>query len=51
VVPAVRCTPLVEEGGSGFMTFVIGVPSGASEHPYQFVVPGLDGEAIEVMVP
>jgi hypothetical protein len=51
VVPAVRCTPLVEEGGSGFMTFVIGVPSGASEHPYQFVVPGLDGASIEVVVP
>jgi hypothetical protein len=51
VVPAVRCTPLVEEGGSGFMTFEIGVPSGATEHPYQFTVPGVDGQSIEVVVP
>jgi hypothetical protein len=51
VVPVVHCTSLVEDGGSGFMTFEIGVPSGASEHPYQFVVPGVEGESIEVVVP
>jgi hypothetical protein len=33
------------------MTFEIGVPSSASDHPYQFVVPGVEGEAIEVVVP
>src|SRR4029450_7206975 len=49
--PAVRCPPLVEDGGSGFMTFEIGVPSPASDHPYQFVVPGVEGEAIEAVVP
>ena len=49
-VPAQSCTTLVEEGGSQLMTFSIDLPSEVYG-PYQFVVPGLDDQAIEVIVP
>ena len=49
-VPAQSCTTLVEEGGSQLMTFSIDLPSEVNG-PYQFVVPGLDDQAIEVIVP
>lgn len=45
------CTAMVEPGGSQLMTFVIpasNVPTGTS---YAFVVPGLDGPRVEVVVP
>ena len=49
-VPAEQCTTLVEEGGSQLMTFSIDLPSEVYG-PYQFVVPGVDGQSIEVVVP
>ena len=49
-VPAQSCTTLVEEGGSQLMTFSIDLPSEVYG-PYQFAVPGLDDQAIEVIVP
>jgi hypothetical protein len=49
-VPAIQCTTLVEDGGSQVMTFEIDLPS-AAYGPFQFVVPGVDGESIEVVVP
>jgi hypothetical protein len=45
-----QCTTLVEEGGNQLMTFTIDLPS-ADFGPFQFVVPGVEGEAIEVVVP
>ena len=50
-VPVQHCTALVEEGGSQFMTFTIPGPSSAADSPYTFTVPGVDGQAIEVIVP
>jgi hypothetical protein len=50
VVPAQRCTPLVGEDGEQFMTFTIDVPSEAYG-PFQFVVPRVEGESVEVIVP
>lgn len=51
VVPAQLCTALVEEDASQLLTFTIGWPSTADDEPFQFVVPGVDGAAIEVVVP
>jgi hypothetical protein len=49
-VPAERCTALVDEGGSQLMTFSIDLPS--SEYgPFQFFVPGVEDQSIEVVVP
>jgi hypothetical protein len=45
-----QCTTLVEEGGNQLMTFTIDLPS-ADFGPFQFVVPGIEGESIEVVVP
>ena len=45
-----ECTALVEEGGSQLMTFSIDLPSEAYG-PFQFFVPGVDDQAIEVVVP
>jgi hypothetical protein len=52
-VPAVKCTSLVEHEGSQLMTFEIDLPSAAYEDtgPFRFVVPGIDDQAIEVVVP
>ena len=50
-VPVQHCTALVEEGGSQFMTFTIPVSSSVADGPYTFTVPGVDGQAIEVIVP
>ena len=49
--PTQRCTALVEEGGSQLLTFSIITPSAAREEPYRFVVPGVDGAEVEVVVP
>jgi hypothetical protein len=49
-VPVEQCTALVEEGGTQLLTFSIDLPSQVYG-TYQFVVPGVDGEAIEVVVP
>jgi predicted phage tail protein len=45
------CTTLVEDGGSQFMTFSIAEPSELAENPYRFVVPGVDGAEVGVVVP
>ncbi len=50
-VPNQICTALTEDGGSQFLTFSISQPSSAVEDPYRFVVPGVDGAEIEVIVP
>jgi hypothetical protein len=49
-VPAEQCTTLVDEGGSQLMTFSIDLPSEVYG-PYRFVVPGVEGQSIEVVVP
>jgi hypothetical protein len=51
VVPNQICTALTDEGGSQFLTFSIAQPSLGAETPYRFVVPGVDGAEIEVIVP
>jgi len=50
-VPDQRCTALVEEGGSQLLTVTIGEPSSSSDTPYRFLVPGVDGAEVEVVVP
>ena len=50
-VPDQRCTALAEEGGAQLLTFEINKPSATSEDPFRFTVPGVDGQAIEVVVP
>jgi hypothetical protein len=50
-VPNQVCTALTEDGGTQFMTFSIAEPSDAAEAPYRFVVPGVDGAEVEVVVP
>jgi hypothetical protein len=49
-VPVQQCTALVEEGGSQLMTFKIDLPS-ADAGPFQFFVPGVEDQSIEVIVP
>lgn len=51
VVPVQRCTQLVADGGSQLLTFSIARSSAAAETPYTFTVPGVDGQAVEVVVP
>lgn len=50
-VPAQFCTALVEEGGTQLLTFTISTPSVAATEPMEFVVPGVDGAVVEVVVP
>ena len=50
-VPDQRCTALVEEGGSQFLTFGIAVASSSAASDYAFIVPGVEGARIEVEVP
>ena len=50
-MPNQRCTPLVEEGGSQLLTFSIPTPSSVADSPYSFIVPGVDGARLEVVVP
>jgi hypothetical protein len=45
------CTQLADNGGSQLMTFSVAVPSWAAEQPYAFVVPGVEGARVEVIVP
>lgn len=47
----VTCTTLIEEGGRQMMTLVMSKSSAASETPYTFTVPGVDGSSIEIVVP
>jgi hypothetical protein len=50
-VPNQVCTSLVDDGGSQFLTFSISQPSSTAESPHRFVVPGVDGAELEVVVP
>ena len=46
------CAPtLVEEGGTQLLTVRFDKPGFAAEVPYEFVVPGVDGAVIPVVVP
>lgn len=47
----VVCTALVEEGGTQLLTVRFDKPSFAVEVPYEFVVPGVDGAVLPVVVP
>jgi hypothetical protein len=47
----VVCTALVEEGGVQLLTLRFDKPSFGVEEPYQFTVPGVEGAAMEVVVP
>ena len=49
-VAAQQCTALVDEDGSQFLTFSIDLPSEVYG-PFRFVVPGVEDQAIEVIVP
>jgi hypothetical protein len=50
-IPNQMCTTLVDDGGSQFLSFSIAEPSVHAESPYRFVVPGVDGAELEVVVP
>ena len=50
-VPAQLCTQLVEDGGSQLLTFSIVTRSALAETGYRFIVPGVDGAEVEVLVP
>lgn len=45
------CTALVEDGGSQLLTFEVDEPSSSVETPHRFVVPGVEGQTVEVVVP
>jgi hypothetical protein len=47
----VTCTTLIEEGGRQMMTLTFFKSSAASETPYTFTVPGVEGSSIEIVVP
>jgi hypothetical protein len=49
-VPNQICTALVEDGGSQFLTFSIPVASAYADQPYRFVVPGVEGAEVAVVV-
>jgi len=50
-VPIQLCTQLVEDGGSQLLTFSIDRSSSVAASPYSFTVPGVDDQAVEVVVP
>jgi hypothetical protein len=45
------CTSLLEHGGETALTFKLPKPSSVSEAPYTIVVPGIEGQQIEIVVP
>ena len=47
----VSCTTLIEEGGRQMMTLTFFKSSAASETPYTFTVPGVEGSSVEIVVP
>jgi hypothetical protein len=49
-VPHQLCTALVEESGTQLLTFRIDRSSFAQEEPYVFMVPGVEGAEVEVLV-
>ena len=42
---------MTEEGGTQFLSFSIGVATPGAATPYRFFVPGVEGQAIAVVVP
>ena len=46
-----RCTSLVDPGKETFLTVKFPKTSAGSEEPYSIVVPGIDGQKIDVVVP
>jgi len=50
-VPIQYCTALVEDGGSQLLTFRIPQSSAVAGTTYTFTVPGVAGQAVEVVVP
>lgn len=46
-----NCTQMIEEGEEQILIIRIDKPSIASEKPYKFYVPGVEGQSIEVFVP
>lgn len=46
-----NCTQMIEEGEEQILIIRIDKPSIASEKPYRFYVPGIEGQSIEVFVP
>lgn len=49
--PVQLCTALVEEDGMQLLTFRPARRSSASDSPYRFTVPGVDGQEVELVVP
>lgn len=49
--PDQRCTALAEEGGSQLLTFRIDKRSAVADEAFELTVPGVEGQAIEVVVP
>ncbi|MEI6403312.1 MAG: hypothetical protein WCP59_14120 [Actinomycetota bacterium] len=47
----VTCTALVEQDGRQFLTLKFPKSSAASQTPYTFTVPGVEGSSIEIVVP
>ncbi|MGH9270488.1 MAG: hypothetical protein ACRDZ2_04380, partial [Ilumatobacteraceae bacterium] len=50
-VPWQFCTALVEDGGRQLMTFSIPTASAYAAQPYRFLVPGVVGAEVAVVVP
>lgn len=46
-----NCTQMIEEGEEQMLIIRIDKPSIASEKPYKFYIPGVEGQSIEVFVP
>ncbi len=51
VGPLLKCTTLVEPGGSQNITLTIGAPSFAAPDGYFFFVPGVESARLELIVP
>ena len=47
----VTCTALVEQDGRQFLSLSFAKSSAASQTPYTFTVPGVEGSSIEIVVP
>jgi hypothetical protein len=47
----VTCTALVEQDGRQFLSLNFAKSSAASQTPYTFTVPGVEGSSIEIVVP
>ena len=45
------CTTKLRQGGQAFLSFRVVKPALASSSPYAFIIPGLDGQEIKLLVP